>query len=201
MKRYKLLKDTPCAKAGTVFEEGIDDFGIKVLATNEEFHYQVTVNNVNNFDDWFEEIPKNKRWRAENGRGYYFVNCCGEINNYKECGDKIDNYLYAIGNYSQTDKGLEAYKAKLIAQQVIEDDTKGFKPDWGDESQPKYHGYFSHGTINPLIVGDNHYIQSQGTIYFRTREDVKESFEKHRKEWLTVLGVEEQEKDGSLVAK
>lgn len=59
MKRYKLKKDTLCAKAGIVFEERVDEFDGKILI-NEEFKYKIIVDCVNNFDDWLEEIPEHR---------------------------------------------------------------------------------------------------------------------------------------------
>ena len=78
MKRYKLKKDTPCAKAGIVFEERVDEFDGKILI-NEEFKYKIIVDCVNNFDDWLEEIPEHKRPRAEYGEKYHYINDCGDI--------------------------------------------------------------------------------------------------------------------------
>ena len=50
MKRYKLLKDTPCVKAGTVFEEIISMFGVNSLF-NKDLDYRIFVDKINNFDE------------------------------------------------------------------------------------------------------------------------------------------------------
>ena len=85
-------------------------------------------------------------------------------------------------------------KAKLLAQQVIEDDTKGFKPDWGDEGQIQFYGYYNHG--EDCLDWDSVYcLQMPVVSYFKTKEDIKESFDKHRKEWLIMLGVEEEKQE------
>lgn len=61
MKRYKLLKDTPTIKAGTIFEEVVSDFdGAKELARitpiGAKTNPQWTIQDIDNFDEWFEEV-------------------------------------------------------------------------------------------------------------------------------------------------
>lgn len=70
MKKYKLLKDTPTIKAGTVFEEVVGDFdGLKALTritpVGAKTSPQFTIKDIDNFDEWFEEILECERWRAE----------------------------------------------------------------------------------------------------------------------------------------
>lgn len=194
MKRYKLLKDTPCVKAGTVFEEIISMFGVNSLF-NKDLDYRIFVDKINNFDEWFEEIPEEyKRPRVEYGEVYYFVDDSGQVSVDCDYRRYMDHCRYDNGNYSVTEEGSKTHKAKRIAQQIIEDDAKGFVPDWGDEDQVKYYGQYNH-RHNCLEVDNNYWSQNQDTIYFKTVEDIEESFKKHRKEWLTVLGVEEEKQE------
>ena len=63
MKRYKLLKDTPTIKAGTIFEEVVSDFdGAKELAritpVRAKTNPQWTIRDIDNFDEWFEEVKE-----------------------------------------------------------------------------------------------------------------------------------------------
>lgn len=95
MKRYKLKKDALCAKAGTVFEERVDEFDGKILI-NEEFKYKIIVDCVNNFDDWLEEIPEHKRPRAEYGEKYYYINDCGDIGTFHETDSSVDDFRYIV---------------------------------------------------------------------------------------------------------
>jgi hypothetical protein len=194
MKRYKLLKDTLTVKAGAIFkEEGtFDDEKRLVQVTKDgcQFSPWVVVRDIINFNDWFEEIPeKYKRPRAELSKAYHYVNNYGGISADWEKGSLEDNYRYDSGNYSVTGSGLEKYKDKLIAQQTIEDDAKGFMPDWKNEGQEKYYGYYVH-RFDSLHFDSSNCYQQQGTIYFKTVEDIEESFDKHREEWFTVLGIE-----------
>lgn len=84
MKRYKLKKDTPTVKAGAIFEEEGDFHDKKrlVQVTKNEcpFSPWVVVEDIINFDDWFEEIPeKYERWRAERGEEYWHIDGFGKV--------------------------------------------------------------------------------------------------------------------------
>ena len=52
-KNYRLLKDLPFAKAGEIFESRILDDGKEYL-----FWGEITIKEMKNFDEWFEEMPE-----------------------------------------------------------------------------------------------------------------------------------------------
>lgn len=61
MRLYKLLKDTPTIKAGTIFREVVSDYdGARELARitpiGAKTSPQFTIQDIDNFDEWFEEI-------------------------------------------------------------------------------------------------------------------------------------------------
>lgn len=63
MRLYKLLKDTPTIKAGTMFREVVSDYdGARELARvtpiGAKTNPQWTIQDINNFDCWFEEIQE-----------------------------------------------------------------------------------------------------------------------------------------------
>ena len=67
MKRYRLLKDTPTIKAGTIFKEVVSDFdGAKELAritpVRAKTNPQWTIRDIDNFDEWFEEVKEPLNW-------------------------------------------------------------------------------------------------------------------------------------------
>nr|DAN77748.1 MAG TPA: hypothetical protein [Caudoviricetes sp.] len=188
MKKYKLLKDTPTIKAGTVFEEVVGDFdGLKALTritpVGAKTSPQFTIKDIDNFDEWFEEIPGNKRWRAEYAGRYWCNDGNGGIYSSTEDGHKADNYRFCTGNYFKTEEDAEAYKEYLLAKQKLIDSAKGYKP---------------------VLDGHNHYLEycngaftkhfsvyetttyTPGVIYFKYQEDAEESFHKYRDEWEIV---------------
>lgn len=198
MKRYKLLKDTPVLKAGTIFKEHISDFDnskelVRITPESGAIVPMWTIKDIENFDEWFEEIPEEyKRWRAEKYEEYWFVDDYGAIVKEVDARTYSDDCRYKTGNCFRTKEEVEAYRDYLIALQIIKDDAKGFEPDWKDLAQRKYWGKYDH--VNEKLYWDyGVYVQFQGAVYFASEEDIEESFKNHRKEWLTVLGVKENE--------
>ena len=59
MKRYKLLKDLPFAKAGDIFK-GELEYGTTVLFPEdyENYEHKLSSDEFWDFDEWFEEEPK-----------------------------------------------------------------------------------------------------------------------------------------------
>ncbi len=81
MKRYKLKKDLPTLNAGDEFYLG-DTKNLYLKDSNIMAYSYTTLEKFPNIlKDWFEEIPENKRWRAEFGVGF------------SECKQIIDEYL------------------------------------------------------------------------------------------------------------
>ena len=128
MKHYILKKDLPTFKAGDKFH--INSNGNLILDNSWIVAYaKSTLEKFPNIlKDWFEEIPREyKRWRAEKGEGYWYINDCGAIKHYHDYGDIVDSFRYATGNYFKTEAETEAYKNYIIARQILLDDARGGK--------------------------------------------------------------------------
>lgn len=150
MKRYKLLKDTPTVKAGTIFEERESPDEYKelgqVVTDGCLTRPWLTVSEIDNFDEWFEEIPeKHERWRGGRGDSYYFIDDEGAIRHEIDINDGMDNYRYNIGNYFKTEAEAESYKKYLTARQVLLDDAEGGKCI---EYGKNWHAYYDTITKN-----------------------------------------------------
>ena len=187
MKRYKLLKDTPTLKAGTIFEERESPDEYKelgqVVADGCLTRPWLTVSEINNFDEWFEEIPeKYERWRAERGGRYSYLGNDGTVSFSEEFGGDIDDYRYSAGLYGRTKQELEAKLKYDIARQVLLDDAEGGKFVPGS-SNNWYNSYclclelwstFSTGYYYP------------GAIYFKSEEALLKSLKEHEEQWKIV---------------
>ena len=68
----------------------------------------------------FEE-NKYKRWRANQGEYYWYVDYIGDIFNNYETYTELDNFRYSTGNYFRTEKEAEEYKENLITKQKLKD--------------------------------------------------------------------------------
>ena len=192
MKRYKLKKDTLCAKAGTVFEERVDEFDGKILI-NEEFKYKIIVDCVDNFDDWLEEIPEHKRPRAEYGEKYHYINDCGDIGTFHETDSSVDDFRYSIGDYGLTREELEAKREYNIARQVLLDDADGGKFTQNTDMYRATYNKSPH-IPNKWNVIYTRSCYNPGSIYFKTEIAIRKSFKEHKKQWEIVRKYETGEK-------
>lgn len=184
MKRYKLLKDLPFAKAGEIFKEMHDDEAIVLAPENWDQHRQsIYIDEIENLDEWFEEVGE-PEWV------YYINEFGGDVNSVRVADiPGVRANLKSTGNYFKTREEAEKYLEYLKAKAIIKQDAKGFKPDWGDKRQDKYHGEWDYIYNKPYCQVD--WTLRGDIICFESSEAVKESFEKHPEEWKTYLTYEQ----------
>ena len=197
MKRYKLLKDLPFAKAGETFglhRGGIKDYITLFKGDEEVYTIQVGENVSEMFDEWFEEVkepelPKEFFYivRGKIGKVEYLTFSLNEDT--KQEYRNIIEEEKSVGNYFETKEEAEKYLAYLKAKAVIKEDTKGFKPNWNNEGEKKFFG--SWNFQRKEVYWNYEYINKYVEIYFKTNEDIEESFEKHPNEWKTYLTYEQ----------
>lgn len=186
MKKYKLLKDLPFAKAGDIFK-GELEYGTRVLFPEdyENYKHKLSSDEFWDFDEWFEEV---KEYFTINTALLFVVRVNRE--------STIEN-LKSLGLLFETEEEAKKYREYLKAKEVIKQDTKGFKPDWTDKKTRKYYGYwdFERGFKNYFEGGkpswDSLQTTKESNIYFESWEDIEESFEKHPEEWKTYLTYEQ----------
>lgn len=191
MKRYKLLKDLPTFKAGEEFF--ISDSG-NLIAGTPSNPKQITVETryglsmkidlmayaqetleefPNILKDWFEEI---KAISSE----YYYITDDGNVDFVVEKEPNLSRRRKAIGNIFETEEEAKKYLEYLKAKAIIKQDTKGFKPNWQDTDEDKWCGVWDiiHKEVSTHIT----WYGQEDTIYFKSREDIEESSEKHPEE-------------------
>ena len=200
MKRYKLLKNLPFAKAGTIFrrissksKDGLSDYdyletNILLDGNQDETVFSIKRNYfINNFDQWFEEIKEPKIFFTidiyrskfkEINTDYYSGWSALEVKNIKD-----------LGLLFKTKEEIDKFIAYLKAKAIIKQDTKGFKPNWTNYDEQKYLGFWDLDEDKLDWLSRNIFIEA--TIYFKSREDIEESFKKHPKEWKTYLTYEQ----------
>lgn len=182
MKRYILKKDLPFAKAGEEFglhRGGIKDYITLFKGDEEVYTIKVGENVSEMFNDWFEEV-----------REYFYIDSKGDIEYSKnEWNEEVVEDHKLIGNYFETKEEAEKHLEYLKAKVIIKQDTKGFKPDWKNPSQKRFFGYYNliDKKLNYSNAGEN----MESKIFFKTEEDIKESFKKHPKEWKVYLTYEQ----------
>lgn len=198
MKRYKLLKDLPTFKAG---EEFFNSKSGNLIAGTPRNPKQITVKTLygipkkidlmayaqetleefpNILKDWFEELPDLNE--------YFYITDDGNVDFVVEEEPNLSRRRKAIGNIFETKEEAEKYLAYLKAKTIIKKDAKGFKPNWQDTDEDKWCGVWDiiHKEVSTHIT----WYGQEDTIYFKSKEDVEESFEKHPDEWKTYLTYE-----------
>jgi hypothetical protein len=204
MKKYVLKKDMPFAKAGETFglhRGGIEDC-ITLFKDNEEvYQFKVGENVSEMFDKWFEEIKE-----PELPKEFFCIDIdkviCYDYSYFSSNENTRQEYIRfmekykSVGNFFETREEAEKYLEYLKAKTIIKEDAKGFKPNWNDNSEIKYFGYLHFEKIEfGIVAKENKFgrerMNKTTTIYFQSEEDIKDSFEKHYKEWNTYLTYEQ----------
>ena len=195
MKRYKLLKDLPFAKAGDILSlKRSQEYGYFKLCKDRsnprsiELYEGIVEGFIDNFDEWFEEIEEPKIFFTidiykskfkEINTDYYSGWSALEVKNIKDLG-------LLFKTVEKTKKYLEYLKAKAI----IKKDAKGFKPDWNNEDENRYRGCWDLKKDTTIWMYESGAFK-EPLIFFKSVKDVKESFEKHPNEWRTYLTYEQ----------
>lgn len=200
MKRYKLLKDLPTFKAGDEFF--ISQSGNLIAGTPEEPKTvrvgEITPTEVdlmayaketleqfpNILTDWFKEIKEQEQFFTIDVLKAKVVGIMKLIS--LELGFQK---IRELGLLFYTKKEAEAHFEYLKAKAIIKQDTKGFKPNWVDWEERKYYGYwdFDYEELENSYTS----MDKRSEIYFKSKEDIEESFKKHPKEWEIYLTYEQ----------
>lgn len=200
MKRYRLKKDLPTFKTGDIFERDDDHGNLYYRLRDEDgrlvkcvcAYTSYTLKEFPNIiKDWFEEIPEQPKtvWNLEKGDRHYFIGGDGYIDDAAWDGDEIDELHRSMGNVFLTREDAEKEVARREAKVILERDTKGFRPDWKDDNQPKY-GVKFNKAVDELSV-QVEYAFCFALMYFATEGDAEASIKAHEKEWKIYLGVED----------
>lgn len=185
MKRYKLLKDIPFAKAGDIVEMWSD--GTMAFAGEPNLP-RFNKEDVRMFPLWFEEIKEPKIFFTidiykskfkEINTDYYSGWSALEVKNIKD-----------LGLLFKTVEKTKKYLKYLKAKEIIKQDTKGFKPDWNNEDENRYRGCWDLKKDTTIWMYESGAFR-EPLIFFKSVKDIKESFEKHPNEWRTYLTYEQ----------
>lgn len=192
MKRYKLKKDTPAFKAGT--ECYIEEAGNMVPCRGISYtivHKDQLENNPDILDEWFEEVKEPTRWKPEKFQEYYYVNSDGFAVVADWSDWSLDNGGFEIGNCFKTKEEAERVIEYLKALAVVRGDATSKSVGGGNN----WCVYYDTNN-NSFIPAPSFNFKGNGIFslpYFDTREDAQMSIERHKKEWLTIFGVKEEE--------
>lgn len=199
MKYYKLLKDTPTIKAGTIFEEivnmsdGTRELSVAVPGEDIPQDPQFTIQDIYNFDEWFEEMEEptdSSNWEPKVDERYFYVNEYGDVEYETWDDDDVDNRLMAMGLVYRTEEECEEARERRLAEVRLRK-TSTFKPDFKNERSGWVvcydYRYNKLGLIEPLT-------QDFGEIvHYATKEDAKKSIRENERDWKIFFGIKEEE--------
>lgn len=201
MKRYKLLKDTPTIKAGTIFEEivnmsdGIRELAVVVLGEDIPEDPQFAIQDIDNFDEWFEEIKEEStdsiHWKPKHGAEYFWIDECGSISPGTFYRDSLyDQQRLTFGNVYRTEKEAEKARDRRLAKVRLQR-TSTFEPDFENCEGGWVVGYdYDDNSLIAIPVDNADYDE---IVRYATEEDALKSIKENRADWLKLLGIKEEE--------
>lgn len=199
MKQYKLLKDTPTIKAGTIFEEivnmsdGTRELTVAVPGEDTPQDPQFTISDIDNFDEWFEEIQEpvdSIHYKPKDGEEYFYVSDYGSVESGIWRGYHVDNERLALGLIYPTEEACRKAKERRLAEVRLRR-TSDFKPDFED-CRGGWVVYYNYRD-KELYSYDTDYDDSGEIVHYATEEDARKSIKENREDWLIYFGIKEEE--------
>lgn len=188
MKLYKLLKDLPTVKAGTIFKEKIKIDGTRVLKACESGRkHSILVREIDNFDEWFEPTDS-IHWTPKKDDEYFWMNSYGETQPDVWEGDSIDIMRLALGMVYRTEEECEKARDRELAEVRLQR-TSNFKPDF-ENDKGGWIIYYDYG-CETLAVCRFDYYDAGEPVRYATREEAEKSIIKNQEDWLVYFGVKE----------
>ena len=198
MRLYKLLKDTPTIKAGTIFEEVTSDYDelkelVRITPIGAKTSPQFTIQDIDNFDEWFEEIKEpvdSVHWKPQLDDRYWSINYWGNVDCTNWGSTTIDVWKLNSGNVYRTEEECERASERRLAEVRLHR-TSNFEPDPNNGELGWIVGYSCH--TKRLIVDRFIYSYFGKTIHYKTAEDAKKSIKENERDWKIYFGIKEEE--------
>ena len=197
MKRYKLLKDLPNLKKGTILSEGEPIFGVKTLITKNNDACTTFIDNEL-FENFFEEIQEEPtdsiHWKPKEGDNYFYI-----VHSYNPLHNEVlvsawidddhDRMHYLFGNIYRSYEEAEKARDRRLAEVRLRR-TSTFKPDFENDNG----GWvvFYNPREKKLEIQEVYRFDYGEIVRYETKEDAKKSIKENREDWLTYFGIEEE---------
>lgn len=142
----------------------------KLTLNGKEYEVEITEEQVKEI-----EKPKYKRWRAEKGGKYYFLDSSCSVVYMVDYYIEFDRKRYEVGNYFKTKEEAEFRRQQLLYLQQYKDylgEDLVTEDDWKKPSLGK-HATCIDNYCNGLTLTTNNYLKIQGVIYSNSKEKIE----------------------------
>lgn len=197
--KYKLLKDTPTIKAGTIFEEivsmsdGTRELAVAVPGEDIPEDPQFDIQDIDNFDEWFEEMEEptdSAHWKPKYDDWYFYISDHGSVCSDIWSDNYTDNKRLAFGFVYRTEEECEKAKERRLAEVKLQQ-TSTFKPDFenGKGGWVVFYSYVDKELHSMRDICTD----SGELVRYETEEDAKKSIEENEQDWKIYFGIKEEE--------
>lgn len=194
--KYKLLKDTPTIKAGTIFEEivsmsdGTRELAVAVPGEDIPEDPQFAIQDIDNFDEWFEEIQEpvdSIHWKPKIGDRCFILENAN-IRPTAYTGMLRDYNAWRTGRVFRTKGECEKALDRELAEVRLRK-TSNFEPDFED-CRGGWVVYYNYKD-KELYAYDTDYDDSGEIVRYATKEEAEKSIRENREDWMKHFGVKE----------
>ena len=191
MKRYKLLKDLPNLKKGTILSEGKPIFGIRTLITKNN-DVDTTFIDSELFEEFFEEIQEEPtdsiHWKPRIGdRCFILENANIRSTTYD--GMLRDYNAWRTGRVYRTEEECIRARDRELAEIRLRR-TSTFEPDFENDNGGwvvcHYHGNKELDCIRTYRC------DSGEPVHYKTKEEAEKSIKENERDWKIYFGIEEE---------
>ena len=194
MKTYKLNRDWAMFSEGELFKKGDDGCALYTLASNGNILAKIPA-------DLLGEVGNDDHWKPKAHERYYFIDDAGDVDVDTFCSDtNYDNNRLAIGNCFRIEEdALEMVKWLKTRQRLIESGARFVNSsDVTVNDSKRFYTVYLTMNDTKLRVDDAYFskdVVRDKVMCFDDRGVALKSIEEHRDDWLTYLGVGEEDGD------
>ena len=187
MKQYKLLKDLPGIRKGTILSEGESLFGARTLITKNDVGPIFIGNDLS--EELFEKIKEptdSIHWKPKIGdKCFILENANIRPTNYT--GMLRDYNAWRTGRVFRTEEECEKARDRKLAEVRLRR-TSDFKPDFenGNGGWVVFYSYVD----KKLHSMRDSCTDSGEPVRYATEEEAKKSIKENREDWLIYFGID-----------